>query len=454
MLNNVWALMAHSLVAGAQEGFVDTPTREKGTFLLDSWAQSAPAMSTMYDRTMTRRSLNEFLDSQEQYWPDGRLNAVYPNVDGGRDIPDFTQAYLVWVWDYYMQTGNIEFLKTNYPKLQKIAAYVDAHRNKKTGLVHQLAGGKGPYQYGIIDWPAAMRYGYDMDADARTVINAYAYADFDIISKIAEAIGNDADSRLYAQKAASIKKAINARLVNKNGLYTDGLYANKTKSSHVSQQANMMPLALGIVPAKSIDDVVDDIKKRHMSVGMVTLRWLLQALGQADEGPHLIDLYTNTEWEGWAKTITLGATVTWESWNASVTNESMSHPWGAVGLLAMQNYILGIQPLMPQHRLVQIRPLFFGDKLTQARGTYPTDKGDVSVAWENSGTSYTLQVTLPPNMTAQVYLPMLGAKGTSVTVDGVETKGEENGRYIRLNNIGSGKHTFVRNSSNSFSADR
>lgn len=178
MLNQVWELMKYSLIASAQEGFVDTPTREKGSFLGDGWSEAVPSMSVMGDRVMNDRVLGEFMQSQDQYWPDGRLNSVYPNVDGKRDIPDYTQSYLVWVWDYYEQTGNAQFLIDNYDRLKKIAEYVDRYKNEKTGLIHNLAGGSGPYLYGIIDWPDRMRYGYDMTTEARTVINAYAYADF------------------------------------------------------------------------------------------------------------------------------------------------------------------------------------------------------------------------------------------------------------------------------------
>src|SRR5690606_19026440 len=69
MLNRVWALMIHSLTLGAQESFVDTPTREKGAFLGDGWSQGVAAMLTMGERTLNHRVLLEFLDSQDQYWP-------------------------------------------------------------------------------------------------------------------------------------------------------------------------------------------------------------------------------------------------------------------------------------------------------------------------------------------------------------------------------------------------
>jgi len=444
MLNKTWELMAHTLVLGAQEDFVDTPTREKGGFLLDSWSQAVPCMSVMYDRTMNMRTLNEFLESQDQYWPDGRLNAVYPNVDGGRDIPDFTQAYLLWVWDYYTQTANLEFLKSNYSRLKKIADYVDTYRNDSTGLIHQLKGGKGPYEFGIIDWPATMRYGYDMTVESRTVIDAYAYEDFNILSKIAEAIGNSADKTLYSDKAEAIKKAINTQLINQDGVYIDGIHNDKNVSSHVSQHANILPYALNIVPEANKKQVIDEIKKQKMNIGMVCLRWLPESLGLADEGQHLIDLYTNPEWEGWAKTIRLGGTATWESWDANTTGQSLSHPWGAVGILALQNYILGIKAVTPQHEKIQIKPLWFGDKLTYAKGTYPTDKGDIKVDWNYSNNNYSLKISVPNNATAKVYIPKCGKTGNKIKLNNKEIIATEEGNYLYLDNIGSGEHYFER----------
>lgn len=441
MLNAVWNLMVHSLMVGAQEGFVDTPTREKGTFLGDSWSQAVPCLSVMGDRSMNMRSLNEFLDSQNQYWPDGRLNAVYPNTDGARDIPDYTQSYLVWVWDYYLQTGNIEFLKSNYKQLKKIADYVDTYKNDTTGLIHNLKGGKGPYEFGIIDWPMDMRYGYDMAVESRTVIDAYAYADFEIIGKIAKILGNASDSNTYLEKANQMKQAINTHLINKNGVYIDGTYADKTPSTHVSQHSNILPYALNIVPKKYQTKVVEEIKNRKMNVGMVCLRWLPQALGKANEGEHLIDLYTNTSWDGWAKNITQGATVTWESWNAIEKNESLSHPWGAVGLLAIQNYILGIKPLSPQHDKVQIKPLHFGDKLNYAKGSYKTDKGDILVNWKKKKNKFTLTVKIPDNVTAKVYIPKYN-KSNKIFFDKREINGVVENDYLYIDNIGSGEHTF------------
>ncbi|MFD1256863.1 family 78 glycoside hydrolase catalytic domain [Mucilaginibacter terrae] len=444
MLNQVWNLMIHSLVQGAQEGFVDTPTREKGAFLGDGSYQGPPAMSTMGERAMNHRVLLEFLDSQDQYWPDGRLNAVYPNVDGKRDIPDYTQEYLIWVWDYYLLTGNVEFLKTNYAKLKKVADYVHAYTNPATGLIHNLAGGGGAYKYGIIDWPQSMRYGYDMGTESRTVIDALAYIDYDIMAKIAAVLGNAPDKEIYNTYASDIKKAMNVKLLNTDGVYIDGLMTDLSQSKHISQQANMYAYATGIVPNENRNTVFAGIKERKMASGMVTLRYLPEAIGQAGDGEHLIDLYTNTTWDGWAKTVAKGGTMTWEAWDADVANESLSHPWGAIGLLAMQQYMLGVTVLKPQYELVQIKPLDFGDQLKFAKGVFPGDRGNLAVNWERNTQRYLMTVTIPANVTAKIYIPKCGKPGNSIWVDGKQITGIQEGEYILAGNIGSGVHRFER----------
>ena len=127
------------------------------------------------------------------------------------------------------------------------------------------------------------------------MINAYAYIDFDIISRIADVLGNTTDRDTYKAKARDMKNAINSRLLNAHGVYIDGLLPDQSQSEHVSQHANMFPMAMGIVPEANMDAVIDAIKERQMNVGMVTVRWLPEAIGRADQGPHLIELYTNTD---------------------------------------------------------------------------------------------------------------------------------------------------------------
>jgi alpha-L-rhamnosidase len=350
------------------------------------------------------------------------------------------------VWQYYLHTGDLEFLRRSYPQLKSIADYVRRHQQKETGLIHRLTGGgDGEYRYGIVDWPPSMRYGYDMATEARTVINAYAYLDFECLSKMAAELGNATDRDAYHTLAEGLKSAINEKLVNPEGLFVDGLYADGKQSAHISQHANMFPLALGLVPPERREAVLAAVKERKISVGMVTVYWLIRALGEADQGEHLLDLYTNPEWDGWAKCLARGATCTWESWDAGAGGQlSQSHGWGAVGLCGLQQYVLGVKPLAPQFERVQVKPLDFGSKLAGADGRLPTERGDIRVNWERSANRFQLTLELPFNVQARVYLPKSAGLDATVRIDGEVVNGVVEGNYIAVDDIGSGKHTFER----------
>jgi alpha-L-rhamnosidase len=283
-----------------------------------------------------------------------------------------------------------------------------------------------------------------MNTSARAVINHWAVADFETMAKIAAAVGNAADRDLYQKRADDLKAAINAKLLNAAGLYVDGLLANGSPSAHVSQHANMFPLALNFVPDERRAGVLAKVKELKMNVGMVTVLFLVRAIGESGDGEHLVELFTNANWPaGWANSMARGATTTWETWNSDTDGTSQSHAWGAAGLDGYTRYILGIKPVKAGYEEVQIKPLAFGAKLPSAKGSIATDRGPISVAWARAADKYTMTVTLPVNVTSVVHVPKGDAGTTAVTVDGAAVAGTDAGATLSVP-VGSGTHTIER----------
>jgi len=452
-LNNVWDLMKHTLSVGAQEEFIDS-MRQKGGFLGDGFQQSLVAMPVEDERVLTHRQLGEFIESMGEFWSApanvGRVNACYPDAPGARDIPDYTEMFPDWVWEYYMQTGDRAFLATNYTALTNIAQYVNRCLNPTNGLITRLLGGTSvSYKNGIIDWPPDMRFGYDMatvtdPGNASTVINGWAWEDYDIVSHIASELGNTADSNTYRDLANALQTAINTNLLNAGGVYVDGLEPDGTQSAHASQHANALPLSLGIVPVARQASVTAQVDSLGMRVSALGILQLVRALGEANQGPHLLNLYTNANQYGWAQILSLGATATWESWTANTDGDSESHGWGAVGLDGYIRYILGVKALAPQFAQVQIKPLDFGTSLASASGSLLTDRGTIAVKWDRNATLYHLAVTIPVNVTATVYVPQAGGADTTITVDGAKVSGTLTNGYVGVSGIGSGVHDIER----------
>jgi alpha-L-rhamnosidase len=181
-----------------------------------------------------------------------------------------------------------------------------------------------------------------------------------------------------------------------------------------------------------------------MSVSALGILQLVRALGEANQGSQLLNLYTNPNQYGWAKILSLGGTATWESWTANTDGDSESHGWSAVGLDGYIRYILGVRALAPQFAQVQIMPLDFGNGLASASGSLLTDRGTIAVQWDRNATRYHLAVTIPVNVTAAVYVPQAGGTDTTITVDGAKVSGVLTNGYVGVSGIGSGTHDIQR----------
>jgi alpha-L-rhamnosidase len=451
-LNAVWNLMKRTLPINAQEEFIDS-MRQKGGFLGDGYQESLAAIQVENERVLTRSRLNEFIESMGEFWSVGnnvgRMNACYPDVNNARDIPDYTQAYLDWVWEYYMWSGDRAFLATNYTALTNIAQYVNRSLNPANGLITRLNGGtSSSYTNGIIDWPPNMQFGYDLNTvrnpgNASTVINGWAWEDYDITSRIASELGNTVDSNAYRAMASALQTAMNTNLLNGSGVYIDGLEPNGMQSTHASQHANAFPLSLNLVPPAQKASVASLVVSSNMSVSALGILQLVRALGEADQGPALINLYTNANQYGWARILALGGTATWESWTANTDGNSESHGWGAVGLDGYVRYILGVEPLTPQFDQVQIKPLYFGTALPSAGGSILTDRGNISVVWNSNTNRFYMTVTIPVNVTATLAAPMAGSTNTTMYVDGAALTGMVSNNYLSVGGVGSGTHTVA-----------
>jgi alpha-L-rhamnosidase len=83
--------------------------------------------------------------------------------------------------------------------------------------------------------------------------------------------------------------------------------------------------------------------------------------------------------------------------------------------------VAGLAPAAPGYRRLRVAPRP-GPGLTSAGATHETPYGAASVAWTlTGGTAFSLDVTVPPNTTAEVVLP----DGSSPV------------------EVGSGRHTFA-----------
>jgi alpha-L-rhamnosidase len=145
------------------------------------------------------------------------------------------------------------------------------------------------------------------------------------------------------------------------------------------------------------------------------------------------------DFPSWGLMIENDATTIWERWDGYVKGRgfqdagmnSFNH-WalGAVGEWVWRT-VAGISPdeTHPGFRHFVIRPRPGGD-VTWARGEYLSIRGRIASEWKREGGRFVLNVTIPPNTTATVYVPADDAGG--VRESGRPAAQTEGVRFLRM----------------------
>lgn len=443
-IDAVWNLARHSALYASQEQFVDTPTREKGAFM-DPF-DSPVTMAAFDDRAMTFEALRDFARSQQRYWPDGRVNTVYPNGDGKRDIPDSTEQYAQWVWQVYETTGDRDQLTSLYPVVRNISDYINRAIDPSTGLVTNLPGGGSDYLYGLVDWPPQSRYGYDMATAARTTENILAVDVFRRVADMARALGRPVEEeRTERTRANQLVDAIHTRLRRPDGVLVDGLETDATPSGHASQIANAYALAFQVVPVSDLPTVADYVVSLGNQMGVSTFSNLLVGLHNAGRDSAFVAAITDPNRPGYAQILKEGATYTWESWDARQTGDSESHGFGSTVLTTLQDDILGVRVAAPGAARVDVQTPAITPM--HAAGVVVTQRGRIPISWTRAKRGgFSLDVTIPDNVVADIHIPV---SNVSEVRDGSHTIGNDPGvRSVHTTRngivltVGSGRYQF------------
>ncbi|MBT2514529.1 family 78 glycoside hydrolase catalytic domain [Arthrobacter sp. ISL-30] len=448
VLDEVFGLLRDSALLGVQEQFVDTPTREKGQFLGDAVNISYATMTLFGERRFTAQALREFASSAVRYWNDpsekGRYNAVYPNGDGKRDIPDFSLMMPEWVAEYFRLSGDRGLVEELLPHLRGTADYVLRHipaEGPTAGLVTHLGGGSGPYLHGIVDWPAPGRFGYDMQCAARTTVNAQAWSVLDSVAWLCSVMGRERVGASYSRHAADLASAIDGRL-RVEGVMVDGLRADGQPSAGISQHATSFPLSFGITPPEFARADAARLESLGMRQGPMTVHLLFRALLAEGRTDAVLDLLTNTDQPGWARQLRAGATFTWEAWELEEgTDYSQSHGWSASVIREILGYVLGIRPagfgtgagsapgFAGGGAALVVGPVVFEPpvcRLEYASGSVPLQQGLATAAWARTSLGTELDCTLPAGLEGEIRLPagrysVTGPAGAAAPPSGLGT---------------------------------
>jgi hypothetical protein len=374
MLNRIWELCRYSIKATTFAGVFVDGDRERISYEADAYLNQLSYYACDPDPQMARDTFDRLM--QHPTWP----TEWAPHM--------IFIAHADW-----MQTGDLQWLAPRYEALKsKLLSDRVGPDGLITSTTAQIKRGD------IVDWPDGERDGF-MFTSVNTVVNAFYLRSLTLMTDLARALNRHEDAQEFAERYQTALVAFQQELFDPvRHLYRDG-----EGTQHASLHANLFPLAFGLAPEAERTQVASWLGRRGMVCSVYGAQYLLEGLFENDEDTNALALITAPDDRSWRHMVESGTTITWEAWDQKYKpNQDWNHAWGAAPANLLSRYVLGARPRTPGWGRAIIRPHTGG--LSFAEGKVPTPHGAITVQWKR-GATFSLSVSLPQGMTAQVNVP-------------------------------------------------
>ncbi len=364
---------------------MDCPQRdERLGWLGDAMVTAEEAMLNFDTKTFFQHWLDGLQRNQNPTNGDISIISPRPYVPEEPD-PTWSSAYLVVLWDYYLQSGDTQFLAKHYDSMCRYVNYLG------TQATNHIVP-----QYWIGDWGTTVK-GWK-EGEPRSVGTAFYYYDTRILAKAARVLGRKEEADRYEKLSEGIRSS-----------YNRAFYQGDTHQyDQGSQFSNAFPLFLGLAPEsdqdKILQNILNDLDSHggHFTVGVLGTKYLIDALTQCGRADVAYGLVNQTGFPSWAHLIE-GRTTLSEFWDLRG-----SHNHVMLGSIDAWFYrvLAGIttQESHPGFEQVQIKPYIPAD-LPWVQASIQTVRGPIAVNWNQNHRKLTLEISIPPGSMAKVHVP-------------------------------------------------
>jgi alpha-L-rhamnosidase len=379
-------------------------------------------------------------DVADAQLPSGAFSDIAPrlNIDWA-GAPAWSDAGVIVPWTLYKMYGDTAILRRHFASMTAWMEFLergnpDYLRTRELGNSYN-------------DWLAP-------GADATSpelLATAYWAHDAALMADIARAIGRDDDSAGYRAQRAKIGAA-----------FADAFVAADGRLSCATQTAYALGLHMDLIPEElrpaAADHLVAAIAAEdwRLSTGFVGVGYLLPVLSSAGRTDVAYRLLEQDALPSWRYMIDHGATTIWERWDGWSAERGFQSAWmnsfnhyalGAVGEW-LYRFMLGIDlaPGTAGFGRLLLRP-HPGGQLSHAAGRYCSVRGPIASQWRREDGTFSLRVSLPPNVTASVRVASADAEavrdGAGRPPAGVADFPGAAGVREAVFEIGSGRHEFT-----------
>ena len=389
-LNSLWQKSLRTLYVTMRDNFMDCPDRERAQW----WGDVTSEMiMTMYSLDSKSYLLyQKGVEAMLSHIDDTKvLQTVVPINGDYFELPVQQLAGIVGFLTYYEYTGDKAFIEKVYD------ASIDYLKLWKIGENNLVIHREGSW-----DWPD-----WGKKADMTAIENAWVYYALSATEKMAEILGKNEDIPFITERKATIEKGYKA-------LWTEeGFKSDNVKKP--DDRANALAVLSGLAKKeqyKTITNVLTTTKNSSPYMEYYVLEALCE-LGEYDLAKGRIeDRYQDMMCEDYS--------TLWEFWDS--WRGTKNHAWSGGPLVIMSKHFAGITPLEAGYEKVEIKPQY-----TMSDGmkcTVPSVKGLITLDYEKADGSYAINLTLPQDTKAILYVPT----GAEVNVNSKAYY--KNGEYI------------------------
>ena len=320
---------------------------------------------------------------------------------------------VIFPFMYYETYGDDSLIKKYYQHMRRYTDYLKTRADN------------GILSFGLGDWYdyGDFRAGFSRNTPVPLVATAHYYMTVMYLIKAARMVGNEFDVRYYSSLAYDIMVAFNKRFLDSNtAQYGTG-----------SQASNALPIFLQMIQstgdkgdytpdaslaAKVLTNLIKDVESHgnRLTTGDVGNRYLIQTLARNGQHELIYKMFNHEEAPGYGFQLKFGATTLTEQWDPRQGSSWNHFMMGQIDEWFF-NSLIGIRPSttlsasvnekdepMQGYQKFVIAPKPVGD-LKYVKSTYETLYGTILVDWTRQSGTFTLNVSVPVNTTAIVYLP-------------------------------------------------
>jgi alpha-L-rhamnosidase len=445
-INRIHTMARYSFAGNIMSVFTDCPGREKLSYPAD-YTMPMGAIHRDFDlsaymkTTMRHLVEGQSLADTPMFGNVALKTPVYDWGYTGRfgDEINWGNAIILVPAMLYELYGDTETMGRHYDRMIDFADYIQGQKAGTGADAHIVDAA-------LADWVSA-------DQTSGRITGTWGY--YIMISKLAmmaELTGHLADAEKYRTLAGEIKEAFNAHFYNSQlRRYTADGNAGTTGAT---QSAQALALDAGLVPEGERRAVLDALVELvhafhptgdgpHFSGGTIGMAATVRALADGGRDDVLWDLLQEDEQPSYGffmeSTVANpgGMTTMGERWTRGDSKNHMIlaqiEEWFHTGLVGIRE-----ADGSTAYRQLVIQPKIVGD-LTFAKGHYESPHGIARSSWSIEDGRLRLSVTVPPNTSAEVWVPTSGGgavhesrRAEFVRADGV----------YAVYRVGSGTFTF------------